>query len=117
MRYSFYFHDMRDKYGIMPNLEHYTCLVSIFGFGGNFGKAISVIKMMPFSDCRPVWLALLGGCRKWGNVTLGMLAFDQALQLDSNCAAAYDLMVNIFVSSGMQEDAEKIKAMQWNDAA
>mgnify|MGYP000594911397 CR=1 FL=1 len=107
-----YFHDMRDKYGIMPNLEHYTCLVSIFGFGGNFGKAISVIKMMPFSDCRPVWLALLGGCRKWRYVKLGRLAFDQLMHLDNTCSAAYVLMANIFAASGMQEDAERVEAMR-----
>ena len=43
---------------------------------------------------------------------LGSLAFDQAMQLDSTCAAAYALMATIFSIAGFQEDAEKVDAMR-----
>ena len=72
---------MTRKYGINPNLGHYACMMMAFGTAGHLDKAISVIKAMP-SDYPAVWFALLGPCRKGGNVNLGQLAFDQALQLD-----------------------------------
>ena len=104
--------NMSKKYGVDPNIEHHTCMVLAFGCGGHFDKVMSVIKAMPSSDYPAVWRALLGACRKWGNVELGRLAFDQALQLDTTCAAVYVLMANIFASAGMHEDAERIEAMR-----
>ena len=107
-----HFRNMSRKYGINPELEHFTCMVVSFGYAGNFDKALSVIKSMPSSDFPSVWLALLGGCRKWGNVTVGILAFDQIIELDKKCVAAYVLMANIYAGAGMQEDAERIEMMK-----
>ena len=107
-----YYDDMSKRYGITPKLEHHTCMVAIFGSAGCFDQAMSVIKTMPFSDHPSVWLALLGSCRKWGNVKLGRLAFDQAIQLEDGCGAAYVLMASTFAAAGMQEEAAKVEAMR-----
>ena len=104
--------NMSKKYGVDPNIEHHTCMVLAFGCGGHFDKVMSVIRAMPSSDYPAIWLALLGVCKKWGNLKLGQLAFDQALQLDNCCAAAYILMVDIFALAGMQADVKKIESMQ-----
>jgi pentatricopeptide repeat protein len=106
------FQDMTKKHGAIPTLEHHTCMVSVFGCVGNFDRALSMIKVMPSSDDIAVWLALLGACKKWGNVELGRLVFNQALQLDDTCSAAYALMASVFASAGLHEDAEKVEAMK-----
>jgi pentatricopeptide repeat protein len=106
------FGNMTGEYGFSPNVEHHTCMMGVLGCAGLFNNAISVIKAMPTSNYPGVWRALLGACRKWGNVELGKLAFDQALQLDTACAVVYVLMANIFASAGMKEDAERIEAMK-----
>ena len=103
---------MSREYGITPSIEHLTCMVMVFGSGGNFDEALSVIKAMSLSEFPTIWVALLGACRKWGNVKLGILAFDQTVQLDDSCAAAYVLMANIFAAAGMQKDAEKVESMR-----
>jgi hypothetical protein len=103
---------MTSKYGVTPKVEHHTCMIMAFGYAGLFENALSTIKGMPFSDDPVIWLALLGACRKWGNVELGKLAFDQAIQLDGTCSAAYVIMINLFTLAGMQEDAEKAEAMR-----
>jgi pentatricopeptide repeat protein len=107
-----HFHEMRDKHGVVPSVEHYTCMVAMLGFGGQFGKAVSAIKMMPFSGSRPVWLALLAGCRKWGNVKLGRWAFDQIMHLDNTCTSAYVLMISIYTNAAMHEAVEEVVAMR-----
>jgi pentatricopeptide repeat protein len=111
------FNDMTNKYGIAPTLEHQTCMVEGFGFIGDFDKAVSMIKVMPSCDDISLWLGMLGACRKWGNVNLGRLCFDQIVQLDGNCASAYVLMANMFASSGMQEEAERVEAMRMKYAS
>ncbi|MCO5583964.1 hypothetical protein L7F22_037882 [Adiantum nelumboides] len=112
-----YFHNMKEKYGIAPDKEHFTCMVDLFGRARLFGKAMRVIKTMPSSDYPPVWSALLGACQKWGNVKLGKFAFERAIQLDECDAAAYVLMTNIYAAAGMQEEAEIIKRMKMKNAA
>ena len=104
------FEKMTKIYAINPEFEHHTCMVLVFGSRGNFDKALLIA--LQSCDHLEVWVALLGGCRKWGNVKLGSLAFDQAMQLDSTCAAAYALMATIFSIAGFQEDAEKVDAMR-----
>jgi pentatricopeptide repeat protein len=104
--------NMTKTYGIIPNSEHQTCMVVALGSVGHFDKVISLIKLMPSLDYSSVWLAVLGACSKWGNVKLAVLVFDQAIQLDSDCALAYVLMSSIFVAAGRQEDADKVEAMR-----
>ena len=90
-----------------PSFEHHTCMV----VAGDFDMALSVIKTMPSSHYPPVWVALLSACRKWGNLELGRLAFDQVVQIDDNLAEAYVFMANIYVAAGVLNDAEKVEAM------
>ncbi|KAI5057937.1 hypothetical protein GOP47_0027952 [Adiantum capillus-veneris] len=58
------FDSMREKYGIIPDEEHYTCMVDLFGCARQFDKAMGFITTMPSSDSLPLWSALLGACRK-----------------------------------------------------
>ena len=107
-----YFQSMSKYYGITPSLEHHTCMAVSLGCIGHFDKVISMIKTMPSSSYLPVWRALLSACQRWGNVKLGSLAFDQAMQLDDSSSSSYILMANLYAASGMQEDAESIEAMR-----
>ncbi|KAI5056866.1 hypothetical protein GOP47_0028684 [Adiantum capillus-veneris] len=111
-----YFDDMRKRYSIAPNEEHFTCLVDLFGHARLFDKAMRVINMMPSSDHPLVWVALLGACRKWGNVKLGRFAFEHVVRLDRCNATVYVLMSKIYAAAGMQEDAKNIECMRIKNA-
>ena len=106
------FQAMSMEYDIIPNMEHYTCMVDLFGRGGHVEKAIEIIKRMPSADYLPVWVTLLSACCKLGDVKLGRLAFEYAIQLDENHAGIYVCMRNIYAAAMMQEEAEKIEAMR-----
>eukprot|EP00250_Pteridium_aquilinum_P014476 c22016_g2_i1 orf=39-506(+) len=107
-----YFENMREKYGITPNMDHHTCMIDLFGRAGHLDKAVAVIIEMSISANLTLWTTLLSACRKWGNPKLGRLAFDHAIQLDEKDGAAYICMNNIYAAAGMQEDADKIEAMR-----
>ena len=106
------FSNMREKHNIVPNSEHGTCMVVVYGCVGQFDDAVSMIKTLPsLCDHPPVWFALLDACRKWGNVKLGALAFNQAIQVDGS-SAAYALMASIYAGVGMMKDAGKVEALR-----
>ena len=85
-------------------------MIVVFGCAGHFDNAISVIKAMPYFNDPTIWLTLLGACKKWGNVKVGRLAFDEAVRIDNSCGA-YILMADIYIACGMQKDAEKVKSI------
>ena len=98
-------------YDIMPTLEHYTCMIDLYCRTGHLENAVSVLKDMPFSADRTLWHALMGASQKWGNMKVGRLAFDNLMRLNKDDAVAYISMCNIYVTSGMEEDADMIWAI------
>jgi hypothetical protein len=107
------FGNMAGKYSIHPNTEHRNCMVIFLACAGRFEEAMLVIEGMASARCADLWLALLCACKKWANVKLGKLVFDQLLRLEDTCSAtAYVLMGDIFAASGMREDARRIEAMR-----
>ena len=97
-----YYETMSTKYGIIPKVEHHTCMVMAFGAAGCFEKAMSVIKVMPSCDYLAIWLGLLGSCRKWSNIKHGKHAFEHAIQLVEKDAAPYVCMFNIYADADVR---------------
>ena len=102
---------MSTKYSIIPKVEHHTCMVVIFGSEGRFDKAMSMIETMPSLNDPSVWLALLSACKKWGNVKLGRLAFNNVTRLD-NVGVAYVFMASIYATTDMQEEAQSVESIR-----
>ncbi|KAI5072845.1 hypothetical protein GOP47_0012951 [Adiantum capillus-veneris] len=110
------FSEMSANYGCEPDLEHYTCMVDLFGRIGKLQMAAELTQKMPLRD-RSVWCALLGACLRWGDVDIGRWAFEHAVQVDETDALAYVLMAKIYSAGGMQEDAAKIEALKLRSGA
>ena len=104
-----YFASMTTNYGIIPTLEHHTCMIDLFGRSGHFDEAVEAIKRMPTLDYLPMWSSLLGSCKKWGNVEVGKLAFDHCVQLDEHHVAGYVNMRNIFAADSALEENQEPK--------
>ncbi|KAH7434156.1 hypothetical protein KP509_06G003100 [Ceratopteris richardii] len=73
-----YFFSMKSKYGLTPELEHYSCMIDAFGRVGHLDRAVKMTKEMT-SAGKEVWPILLGACRKWGDVEVGEWAFEHVL--------------------------------------
>jgi pentatricopeptide repeat protein len=99
---KYHFENMSRSYGIAPDLQHYTCMVDLFGRIGKFDEVITWTKDLPAVD-HPFWCAFLGACQKWDNVKLGRLAFEKAVQLDDTHGAAYMHLANMYAAPNMQK--------------
>ena len=85
-------------YDLTPELEHYACMMDLFGRAGCFNVAEMFLEKVSSEDRLPLFLAILGACLKWNNVKLGRWAFEQSVLLDGNCGDAYVCMENICAS-------------------
>ncbi|MCO5602569.1 hypothetical protein L7F22_056703 [Adiantum nelumboides] len=75
------FETVRKNYGIVPALDHHSCMVDLSSKEGQFDKAMAIIKqMMPTSSMLLSWFPVLDACFKWGNMKLGSMAFEQKMK-------------------------------------
>ena len=96
------FNEMCVVYDLTPSLEHYTCMIDLFGRAGHFDKAKALLEKVSHSGHLPLFLNILGACKKWRNMKLARWLFEKLIELDENCAAAYVYMENIYAAAGMQ---------------
>ena len=92
-----YLEAMSKDYGIVPSNKHHNCVIDLLGKAGQLDKAVNVLKENPFHYTNLVAChAILGACRKWGDVNLAREAFEHALQLDEKDSVAYILMSHVY---------------------
>ena len=93
-----YFDMMCSSYGIIPTLEHHTCMVDLFGRAGHVDKAVAVIGEMQFPADLAMCHTLLSACERWGNVNLGRFVFEYVVQLDEKDAGPYVCLGNMYAA-------------------
>ena len=111
------FKEMGSTYSLTPVSEHYACMVDLFSRAGHFNQAMIMIGKVPSSERLTLCLAFLGACHKWINVDLGRWAFEQSVNLDGKCGAAYVCMRNIYAAVGMYAEANEIEVRRINNKA
>lgn len=94
-----HFDSMRREYGIEPWLEHYGCLVDLYGRAGRLDEALDVINKMPMKPHAGAWGALLNACRMYKNTEMGELALRKLVELETKNHGAYVLLSNIYAES------------------
>lgn len=89
-----FFESMITEHNVVPDQEHYACLIDILGRAGCSGDIIDQIKKL---SCEP---------DRHGNVQLG---------LDCQLSASCVLLSRIYAALGNQESVEKIRKLMNDD--
>ncbi|CAM0145290.1 unnamed protein product [Urochloa decumbens] len=105
------FDSMKDKYGVDPWLEHYGCMVDLYGRAGRLDDAINFINGMPVEPQEGVWGALLNASRIHNNVELGKHALEKLLAIESGNDAAHVLLSNIYAESQNWKGVTMVRRM------
>ncbi|XP_074569367.1 pentatricopeptide repeat-containing protein At2g29760, chloroplastic-like [Curcuma longa] len=104
-----FFDNMSKKYGISPRIEHYGCMVDLFGRAGLIEEAYWFIQSMPIEPNAIVWRTLLSACKVHKNVEFGEEALKQIVKLEPRHSGDYILLSNIYASVGRWEDAVRLR--------
>lgn len=103
---------MSKEYGIIPNIEHYNCIIDLLGRAGCLNEAKSLLQSMELLPNAVSWTSLLMSCRTYSNIELARQCFDEMVQLDANEATGYVIVSNIYADAYKWEEVEKIKEMR-----
>lgn len=109
------FYSMEKVYDLVPQVEHYGCLVDLLGRGGRLKEAIKVVQTMPMQPNVVIWGALLGACRMHNSVDIAKEVLDHLVKLDPSDPGNYTLLSNIYAAAedwaGVADIRSKMKSM------
>ncbi|KAG6711873.1 hypothetical protein I3842_05G077700 [Carya illinoinensis] len=83
------FNSMTCDHCIIPDQDHYACLVDILGRAGRFDELMEQLEKMPCKPGDRVLNALLGLCQIHGNIESGRKAAEHLIELEPRSSAAY----------------------------
>lgn len=107
---KFYFNSMVKDFGIMPNSEHYTCLVDLLSRAGDLNGAYEVINSMPFPADTSIWGALVNGCRIHQRMDFLNSIKRDLLNMDADDSGYYTLLSNVYAEGGKWNEFTMVKS-------
>ncbi|KAE8670928.1 Pentatricopeptide repeat-containing protein [Hibiscus syriacus] len=103
---------MRKKYRIDPRMEHYACMVDLYGRAGLIDEAFNLIaERMEFEAGPTVWGALLYACSVHGNIEIGEIAGRKLFELEPDNRHNFELLMKIYSNAGRWGDVERVRQM------
>ncbi|GKE06002.1 pentatricopeptide repeat-containing protein, partial [Tanacetum coccineum] len=107
------FDQMVQTDGLKPRIEHYGCMVDLLGRAGRLQEAENLLLKMPGEPDDVVLKALLGACKKHGNIEIGERVAKRLLEIDPQDGAPYVALSNMYASlanwDGVTETRLKMK--------
>jgi len=94
------FYSMEKVYGIVPEIEHYGCMVDLLGCGGHLEEAFTLLRNMPMKPNAITLGTLLNACRMHNDVDLARSVCEQMFKLEPSDAGNYSLLSNIYAQAG-----------------
>ncbi|KAG0479951.1 hypothetical protein HPP92_010809 [Vanilla planifolia] len=106
-----YFNSMDEQFGVVPEEDHYVCLVDMLGRAGRLEEAAAAIGSMPQRPGVLIYKTLLGCCRLYGNMGMGEWAARQAMELDPLDSAIFMQLAGLYDDAGRMELGEQTRRM------
>lgn len=105
------FNLMIDKYGLEPEVKHYTCVVDLLSRAGCLEEAERFIRSMPVK-VKPdsiTWKTLLSACKIHRNADMASRIAEEILRIDPQDSASYVLLSNIQATAERWQDVSKVR--------
>ncbi|XP_050873481.1 pentatricopeptide repeat-containing protein At2g46050, mitochondrial [Lathyrus oleraceus] len=106
-----YFELMTNVYQIVPDSEHYTCLVDLLGRYGLINEAFEFLNSMPFQAESDTLGAFIGSCKLHSNIALAKLAAEKLFTIEPEKSVNYAVMSNIYAALKHWCDVERVRKM------
>ncbi|CAL5369500.1 unnamed protein product [Camellia sinensis] len=96
--------------GIVPRMEHYACMVDLFGRTGHLNEAYDMVTKLPHKPSLSLLESLLGACIIHGNLQIGEEIGRLLLEMDPENPGSYVMLYNVYAAAGRWTDANKVRS-------
>ncbi|CAO2837942.1 unnamed protein product [Amaranthus hypochondriacus] len=106
-----YFDVMHRVYKIEPKVEHYGCMIDLFGRAGLLNYTHELAKDIHLKGGATLWGALLSACHTHSNIELGEFVGKRLIEQEPEDIGAYLLLSNIYAAQGRWEDVDRVRRL------
>ncbi|KAH6767513.1 hypothetical protein C2S52_018496 [Perilla frutescens var. hirtella] len=106
------FVEMESVHGVPREPKHYGCMVDLLARAGLIKEAREIIEGMPMGGDEVVWGALLGGCKKHGDVEGAEEAAKHMMQMKPDDGLVYSVMAHMYANSERWDDLVKVQRLK-----
>ncbi|KAJ9183243.1 hypothetical protein P3X46_007127 [Hevea brasiliensis] len=105
------FDSMSSSFGLVPKIEHYSCMVDLLARAGHLYEAWNFIERMPRKPDEIVLGALLGACQKRRNVDVGERVIKLLLDIEPSNSGNYIISSKIYANLRRWDDSAKMRVL------
>lgn len=107
----YYFNSMGKQHNMNPGHEHYACMVDLLSRAGRLGEAKSFVESMPIEPDVSVWGALLGACRRHGDLEMAIEVAERLFEIEPDNPGNYVLLCNMYTRNGRLKEANEVRRL------
>lgn len=107
----YYFIVMKEEYGIVPQVEHFTCMVDLLGRAGRLDEIKDFILKNKISHLAAVWKSFLSSCRIHKNIEMARWVSTKLFELEPPTAGSYILLSNTCASGDKWDDVAQVRGL------
>ncbi|KAA8544670.1 hypothetical protein F0562_019483 [Nyssa sinensis] len=107
---------MIGEYGLERRIQHYGCMVDLFGKAGLLGEAYEVIKTMSLEPNVIMWSSFLSACKVHKQFEMAERVIELVLRMvrPENDGGVYTLICDLYVLREKWGDAERVRKLMVN---
>ncbi|OVA19414.1 Pentatricopeptide repeat [Macleaya cordata] len=106
-----FFKAMKDIYKIKPEMQHFACIVDMYGRAGFFNEAEAFIREMPVEPDGPVLSALVNAYKIHGDSEMCDRLGQSLVSTRDASVGSYRLLSNMYASLSRWSDAKNVEDM------
>ncbi|KAK8564231.1 hypothetical protein V6N13_005539 [Hibiscus sabdariffa] len=100
---------MKEVYNILPENDHYACMIDLYGRANRLDKALAFMKTIPIEHDATIMGAFLNACRVNKNVELAREAEEILLRIEGDNGSRYVQLANIYAADGNWAEIRRIR--------
>ncbi|XP_021728867.1 putative pentatricopeptide repeat-containing protein At3g18840 [Chenopodium quinoa] len=104
-----HFDAMERDYGIQREVDHYACMIDLYGRAHKLDKAAALMEEIPFEPDAVLLGAFLNACRISGNLNLARETEEKLLRIEGENGSRYVQLANVYASEGDWDEVGRIR--------
>ncbi|KAJ8568102.1 hypothetical protein K7X08_020824 [Anisodus acutangulus] len=102
---------MSSSFGLVPKVEHYSCMVDLLSRAGCVYEAWEFIEKMPQKPDEILLGALLGACQKLKNIDVGERVMKLLLEMEPSNSGNYIISSKIYANLRRWDDSARMRQL------
>ncbi|XP_016483411.1 pentatricopeptide repeat-containing protein At2g34400-like isoform X1 [Nicotiana tabacum] len=102
---------MSSSFGLVPKVEHYSCMVDLLSRAGRVYEAWEFIEKMPQKPDEILLGALLGACQKLKNIDVGERVMQLLLEMEPSNSGNYIISSKIYANLRRWDDSARMRQL------